>query len=70
MYVWQNGNFVARGVSGDARSETFTTPTLFAGTTYVADLQEWRYADDDPDAGTPDSYPEQICFDVSFTATP
>ena len=70
MYIWRDGQFITRGISGAENIETFTTPTLLAGVTYVADLQEFRYEDDDPVNGTPDTYPSQICFDVSFTATP
>ncbi|MDJ0910346.1 MAG: hypothetical protein QNI99_14200 [Woeseiaceae bacterium] len=70
MYIWRNGQFVTRGISGAENVESFTTPTLLSGTTYVADLQEFRYEDDDPTNGTPATFPGQICFDVSFTATP
>jgi len=55
------------GLSGVANLETFTTPTLTAGRTYVADLHEWRYADV---GGAPASYPDMICFDYSMVATP
>ncbi len=70
MYIWRNGQFITRGISGVENIETFTTPTLIAGVTYVADLQEFRFEDGDPTNGTPSTYPDQICFDVSFTATP
>ncbi len=52
---------VGTGTSPVANSEVFTTQTLPADT-YVADLQEWRFEDFE---GAPDTYPEQICFDVS-----
>ncbi len=55
------------GLSGAENSERFITPTLVAGLTYVATVHDFRFADF---AGTPQDYPEQICFDVSFTATP
>ena len=55
------------GLSGVENLETFTTPTLFAGDTYVADLHEWRYEDVD---GAPANYPDRICFDYSMVATP
>jgi hypothetical protein len=58
--------FVAFGASPDEGAETFTTPTLFAGETYVAIVEEWRF--DDPEASI--DYPSTICFDVSFTSTP
>ncbi len=70
IYIWQNGQFITRGISGTENIEALTTPTLTAGTTYVADIQEFRFEDDDPTNGTPPTYPDQICFDVSFTATP
>lgn len=63
MFVYRRGVEVARGISGTANIEVFTTPSLSPGT-YVADLQEFRYEDED---GAPDSFPEQICFDVSMS---
>ncbi len=62
MFVYFNGGLVAFGNSGEENSETFTTQPLPADT-YVAALQEWRFEDED---GAPDSYPDRICFDVSF----
>jgi hypothetical protein len=67
MYIYRNGAFVARGISGVDNLETFTTPTLVAGQTYTADLRDFRFADEE---GAPATYPEQICFDVSFSASP
>ena len=61
MYIYQNGQFIVRGVSGEDNQEIFSTPLLSPGT-YVADLQEWRYEDED---GASSDFPEQICFDVS-----
>ncbi len=55
------------GLSGVENLETFTTPTLFAGNTYVADLHEWRYEDVD---GAPATFPDVICFDYSMTLVP
>jgi len=60
MFVYRRGVEVTRGISGTENLEVFTTPTLSPGT-YVADLQEFRYEDED---GAPDDFPEQICFDV------
>jgi hypothetical protein len=58
---------VGFGASGMADFEpTFRTSTLLAGETYAAIVEEWRF--DDPDAST--TFPQQICFDVSFTSTP
>ena len=45
---------------------TFRTAMLVAGEIYAAVIEEWRF--DDPGAAT--TYPQQICFDVSFTSTP
>ena len=59
--------FVAFGATDtDGFEPTFRTPTLFAGETYVAIVEEWRF--DDAEAST--TYPSTICFDVSFTSTP
>jgi len=63
MYVYRDGGLVAFGRSGDDNSETFVTQVLPADT-YVAALQEWRYEDAE---GAPINYPDQMCFDVSFT---
>jgi hypothetical protein len=54
------------GRSGDANSEVFTTPNLTADT-YTAFIQEFRYEDDEALLGTPASFPEQICFDITMT---
>ncbi|MCP5090890.1 MAG: hypothetical protein GY949_08195 [Gammaproteobacteria bacterium] len=63
MFIYRRGVEVARGISGTANLEVFTTLTLSPGT-YVADLQEFRYEDED---GAPSDFPEQICFDVSMS---
>jgi hypothetical protein len=63
MFIYRRGSEVARGISGTANLEVFTTPTLSPGT-YVADLQEFRYEDEE---GAPSDFPEQICFDVSVS---
>ena len=55
-------NGVRLGLSGVADSETFRTQVLPADT-YVMDLQEWRYEDEDASS----DYPEQICFDVTMS---
>ena len=54
------------GSSPVENSETFRTPVLFAGETYVAYLEEWRF--DDNNASI--TYPSRMCFDVSLTPTP
>ncbi len=62
VYIYRNGQRVATGNSGVDDSETFTTPTLPADT-YVVDLQEWRFEDEDASS----DYPAQICFDVTMS---
>lgn len=62
IYIYRRGQIVAFGQSTVDNLETFSTTTLLADT-YVADVQEWRFADVE---GAPDSYPEQICFDVTM----
>jgi hypothetical protein len=58
---------VGFGRSAEENMEpTFRTSMLLAGETYAAIVEEWRF--DDPDAST--TFPQQICFDVSFTSTP
>ena len=63
MFIFRRGAIVAIGNGADDNSEVFTTQTLPADT-YVADLQEWRFADED---GASSDFPEQICFDVSMS---
>ncbi|MFQ5609707.1 MAG: hypothetical protein ACE5F8_05495, partial [Woeseiaceae bacterium] len=70
MQLYRNGVSVLPfgvGLSPVENSETFTTPTLIAGATYVADIHEWRFEDFE---GAPPNYPDRICFDISFTQTP
>ena len=62
IYIYLRGQVVAEGVSPDENVEVLTTQTLAAGT-YIADPQEWRFADEE---GAPGGYPEQICFDISM----
>lgn len=70
MFIQLNGQVVTAGLSPAANSESFTTPTLTAGQPYIADVHEFRFEDADPTFGTPDTFPTQVCFDVSFTPTP
>jgi len=63
MFIYRSGQLVAFGNGPDANSEVFMTPLLQADS-YVADLQEWRYEDED---GASSDFPEQICFDVSMS---
>jgi hypothetical protein len=58
---------VASGTTPTADFEPeFRTPLLLAGETYAAIVEEWRFDDD----GASVDFPQQICFDVSFTSTP
>ncbi|MDX1516040.1 MAG: hypothetical protein R3288_04325, partial [Woeseiaceae bacterium] len=67
VYIFRDGTFTAFGNSGVDNAETFTTQnTLIGGETYSVYIEEWRFEDNE----APASYPEQICFDVSFTQTP
>jgi len=59
--------FVGSGSTADENMEpTFRTSMLLAGETYAAIVEEWRF--DDSEASI--SFPQQICFDVSFASTP
>jgi len=59
---------LATGTEPDENFEpTFRTPMMFAAESYVALLEEWRF-DDFVAAST--SFPQRICFDISFTPTP
>jgi len=66
IYIFNGPQFVAAGASPDENTETFRTPTLQAGTTYIAAIEDWRFDDE----LAPTGYPQRICFDVSFTSTP
>ncbi len=61
MFIYLNGGLVAFGNSADDDSETFTTQNLTANL-YVADVEEWRFDDEDRSS----DYPDQICFDVTM----
>ncbi|MDH3374499.1 MAG: hypothetical protein OEM85_14125 [Gammaproteobacteria bacterium] len=67
FYIYDGPQELIRGWSSDDNLETARTPTLQAGTTYIAFLEEWRFQDVD---GAPASFPSRMCFDVSFTPTP
>lgn len=64
--LYRNGQLVARGISGTANREVFSTPVLSGPDIYVADLREFRYADPD----SPATFPDRMCFDVSMTPEP
>ena len=62
MFIWLDGGLVAFGNSEEDDTEEFTTQSLPANT-YVANLWERRYADDDASS----DFPAQICFDVTMS---
>ncbi|MDX1499213.1 MAG: hypothetical protein R3176_04920 [Woeseiaceae bacterium] len=66
IYLYRGPEFVAAGTSPDENLETFRSPVLQAGETYIAAVEDWRFDDDEAAA----SYPERVCMDVSFTPTP
>jgi hypothetical protein len=67
IYIYRGAQLVAAGTGPDENSEpTFRTPTLTAGQTYIAYVEEWRF--DDEEASP--TYPERVCFDISFSPTP
>ena len=66
IYLFRGPQFIDQGTSPDENTETFRTPILQAGATYVAAIEDWRFDDE----LAPGSYPERICFEVSFASTP
>ena len=66
IYLYRGAQFIVAGTSPDENTETFRTPTLQAGQTYIAAIEEWRFDDDEASP----TYPERICFDISFSPTP
>jgi len=62
VFIWRNGQLVAFGNSGADDAEVFTTQQSLPAGSYVMDLQEWRYSDDDASS----DYPEQVCFNVTM----
>jgi len=66
IFIFQGPQYIVEGTSPAENFEAFRTPTLQAGTTYIAAIEEWRF---DDEMASP-TYPQQICFDVSFTPTP
>jgi hypothetical protein len=64
--IFRDGLVADFGLSGEANQEIFTTPVLSGPDTYIADLREFRYADPE----SPIGFPNQMCFDVSFTPVP
>ena len=72
IYIQRDGQIVAFGLGPNDNNETFTTQsTLVAGSTYVADVHDWRFEDvDGAPPGYPDTLNSTICFDITMTATP
>ncbi|MDH3757036.1 MAG: hypothetical protein OES93_04265, partial [Gammaproteobacteria bacterium] len=66
IVIFRDGQPLEAGLSGGADEELFRTGILPGPDTYVADLREFRYADPD----SPPDFPNQMCFDVSFTPAP
>ena len=66
IYLFRGPQFIEQGSSPDENTETFRTPVLQAGATYIAAVEDWRFDDE----LAPSSYPDRICFDVSFASTP
>ena len=66
IYLFRGPQFIDQGISADENIETFRTPILQAGETYIAAVEDRRFDDE----LAPGSYPERICFDVSFASTP
>ena len=66
IFIFRDGLLAHFSNKGDANEEIFTTPILSGPDIYVADLREFRYADPDSPLG----FPDQMCFDVSFTPVP
>jgi hypothetical protein len=65
IYVYGGGAFVTAGTSPAANEESFRTPLLQGGRTYVAAVEDWRF--DDAEAAA--SYPDRVCMNVSFSPT-
>lgn len=67
IYVYLDGVLVAAGFDSLENVESFTTQNpLVAGDIYSVYVEEWRFDDEE----APDTYPDRICFDVSFTLSP
>lgn len=66
IYLFRGPQFIDQGTSSDENTETFRTPILEEGATYIAVIEDWRFDDE----LAPSSYPERICFEVSFASTP
>lgn len=68
IFIYRDGVLVAVGQGSVDNTESFVTQsTLIGGEIYSVYLEEWRFEDEQ---GAPTSYPDRICFDVSFTRTP
>lgn len=67
IFVYLDGVIIAGGISGEENFESFRTQNpLVTNQEYAVYVEEWRFGDD----AAPDTYPDRICFDVSFTPSP
>jgi hypothetical protein len=62
VFIFNRGNLVGFGNSGDANRESFTTQLVLNPGVHVADVHEFRFRDDESVAG----FPDRVCFDVSI----
>jgi hypothetical protein len=68
IYIQRDGLIVAWGNSGENNLEAFETQSsLQSNADYAAYIQEYRFG---PAQAAPTSFPQQVCYDVSFTAVP
>jgi hypothetical protein len=68
IYIYRDGLIVAWGNSGASNLESFETQSaLQPNVDYAVYVEEWRFSDEQ---GTPSNFPQQVCYDVSFTAVP
>lgn len=63
IIIYRDGQFVDSSSGPDDNQEIFSTTLLTGPDTYVADLIEFRYFD----STTAGTFPELMCYDVSFT---
>ena len=61
VFLYRNGIFLDRGISGVEDREVFNTPVL-AADTYTLSFQDWRYEDEAKSS----DYPSQVCFDFTL----
>ena len=61
IVIYQYGKIISEGTSCEPNREIMTSPILSGR--YVIDIVEHRYLDKD----SPNSFPEQSCFDITIT---